>query len=281
MRYVFFGTPEIAVTTLEYLKSVSLLPELIITTPDKPQGRGMLLTHSPVKKFARANTIPFLTPEKITQEVISAILEKGPWDCYLVFAYGKILPATLLESVHGKVLNIHPSLLPKYRGPSPLQAALLSDDTQTGVTLMEMDSDVDHGPLLAQETIPLRPDTDITELAQKSAKLGGTLFEKHAPHYIEGKEVPTPQNHSAATYCKKIEKEDGLLTEGMTDWEKWKHYRAFLYGPGVYFFETIRGVSTRIKITQAAWQNDKFVITEVIPENQKHLSWEAFVQWKS
>lgn len=281
MRFVFFGTPEIAVTTLTRLKELGFSPELIITAPDKPAGRGLVLSPSPVKEFAEKHNIPCDTPLKITPEIISEISEKGPWDFYLVFAYGKILPKALLESVNGKVLNIHPSLLPKYRGPSPLQAVLLSDDTETGVTLMEIDELVDHGNIIAQEAIAVTAETTIVELAEQAALLGADLIATQIEKYLLGTAHRKPQEHTQATHCQKIQKEDGFLSHELSDWDKWKKYRAFLYGPGVYFFETIRGENLRIKITKAAWQEETFHIEEIIPQNHKRLSYEQFLAWKN
>lgn len=281
MRFVFFGTPEIAAQTLTALKQYGVTPGLIVTAPAKPSGRGLVLTPSPVHSFACMHDIPCMTPEKITAEVISEITALSPWDFYLVFAYGKILPKTLLESCNYKVLNIHPSLLPKYRGPSPLQAALLSDDTETGVTLMEIDELVDHGNVVAQEKISLAPEITIEELSAKTVAVGAALVYTHAEKYTGGLIISTPQNHTDASFCKKINKEDGLLTSELSDWEKWKKYRAFLYSPGVYFFEDIRGEKLRIKITKAHWNSEKFEIQEVIPENYKRISWEKFLIWKN
>lgn len=277
-RYVFFGTPHIAETALQKLVEGGLVPSLVVTGMDKKQGRGMVLTPTPVKAFAEAHGIPILTPVKITPEVISELKEQGPWDFFVVVAYGKILKQELLDIVNGKVINIHPSLLPKYRGPSPIESVLLSDDTETGVTVMEIDALVDHGPIIAQESFDLPPETVRTDLETKSAIQGADMILNHIEAYVSGTSVPTPQDHDASTHTKKIQKEDGDITTLASDWEKWKHFRAYIGWPGTYFYTTHKGARVRVKITKAHWDN-AFVIDEVIPENQKPLPFSVFEKW--
>ncbi len=274
MKYAFFGTPAVAKIALETLIGKRLVPQLVVTAPDAPSGRGLRLTPSPVKTFALEQQIAVATPEKITKEFIAELSAQGPWDFFVVVAYGKILPESLLAiSAHG-VLNIHPSLLPKYRGPAPLESVLLSDDTETGVTIMLLDTEVDHGPVLVQEQWPL-PETETFEtLAEKSFIRGGELIAELAPKLLDKTVTPAEQDHAQATFTKKFIKEDGLVRLEETPWELWKKYRALHRRPGLYFFHEKEGKSMRIKIKSARWEGGRFIIETVIPENGRPIPFE-------
>jgi methionyl-tRNA formyltransferase len=276
-RYVFFGTPHIAELSLIALKDKGLLPALIVTAPARPQGRGMHLTETPVALFAYEHGIPVMTPEKITAEIITELQAQGPWDFFLVVAYGKILPVALLDIVDGKVLNLHPSLLPCYRGPSPLETVLLSDDTETGVTIMQLDKEVDHGAIVAQQAFALSKEETITSLTEKSSTLGVELLSEHIAAYVEGTSTPVEQDHAVCTHTRKYIKADGLLEEGMSDWQKWKIFRAFGGRGWVHFSAFRHGETLSVKITKASYADDAFVIEEVIPENGKRQAYADFL----
>ncbi len=267
--FAFFGTPDIAVTALKELAKKGMVPELIITAPDRKQGRGLRLLPSPVKKYAEEEKIPYLTPEKIKD--IREELEKTSWDFFLVFAYGKILPEWLLTLPAHGTLNIHPSLLPAYRGPSPLEGSLLSDDTETGVSLMVLDKEVDHGPIIAQKKIVLKKEMTKDILGHTLGALGVTLLLETIDDYTKKILIPKEQDHTSATFTKKIEKSDGELFNHESDWQKWKKYRAYKGSPGTYFFTERNGEKIRVKITEAQFKDDIFTITKVIPENGKEI----------
>lgn len=276
-RYVFFGTPRIAELTLEALEKKGFLPGLIVTAPARPQGRGMHLTETPVAQFAHTHTIPTLSPEKITPDVIET-LKKEQWDFFFVVAYGAILPQPLLDIVGGKVLNLHPSLLPKYRGPSPLESVLLSDDIETGVSIMQIDELIDHGPLLAQEACALPKEETVATLTTKSADLGVQLLSEKIDEYMNGSLSLTEQDHDRATKTHKFIKVDGSLDGVTNDWQKWKIFRAFGSRGWVHFTTLHHGNTISVKITKASYRDDAFVIEEVIPENGKRQSYESFLR---
>lgn len=276
-RYVFFGTPRIAELSLIALKDKGFLPSLIVTAPARPQGRGMHLTETPVAQFAHAHDIPVLTPEKITAEFIAELQKQGPWDFYFVVAYGKILPTALLEGINGKILNLHPSLLPKYRGPSPLESVLLSDNTETGVTIMQIDEQVDHGPIVAQKSFALPQEETIAMLTEKSAYLGVQLLSGTIEAYLDGNATLALQDHTIATHTKKYVKADGLLDGITDDWQKWKIFRALGDRSWVHFTATHHDKPITVKIIKASY-DDAFIIEEVIPENGKRQSYETFLQ---
>lgn len=280
-RFVFFGTPSIAVTALKGLSGAGLIPSLIVTAPDRPSGRGMKLTETPVKAYAATAGIPCISPEKITPDIIDQLKQTGPWDFFIVVAYGKILRQSLLDIAAGKVLNIHPSLLPLYRGPSPIESVLLSDDRETGVSLMQIDTEVDHGPLIAVSSFPLESEMTAPVLETKSALIGAQLIAENIDEYIHGTGTKKEQDHTAATFTKKIQKSDGVLDESLSDWGKWKRYRAYLPWPGVSMIVKKDDLPVRVKITKAHYVNGAFTPDEYIPENGKPLSESQFKQWLS
>ena len=272
-RFVFFGTPDIAVTALEELINLGLIPTLVVTGEDKPQQRRLEIKPTPVALCAQQNQIPTLKPSKLKD--IESQLKDVNADFFLVVAYGKILPSWLLDIPHRKVLNIHPSLLPLYRGPSPIESALLDGVSKTGVTLMELDEEMDHGRLIAQKEIEVTTDTTKAFLYTTLAKEGAHLLKETITSYLDGTRTPHEQDHTHATYSRKFTKEDGQIDPhtdtGLTTWNKW---RAFKGWPGLYFFDN----NVRVKITDAVYANGTFTITKVIPEGRKEISYTEYLQ---
>jgi len=188
----------------------------VVSTQDKPVGRKQILTPSPVKKWGLENNLPILQPDKIRKlEWIEKIKEFNP-ELIIVVAYGQIIPQEILDIPKYKALNIHPSLLPKYRGASPIQSVILNGETETGVCLMIMDAEMDHGPILGISKFKiLNPKITYTELTKDLSDLGAELLIKSLPDWIGGKIKPQEQDHEKATFCKLIKKEDGKI-----DWNK-------------------------------------------------------------
>lgn len=213
-RIAFFGTPELALPVLNTLADAGLSPTLVITAPDRPVGRKQLITPPPVKTWAEERTIPVIQPEATTDPALLTALHEHDIDLSIVFAYGYILPTTIIENPTHGTLNLHPSLLPQLRGPSPIRSAILRDIRPTGVTIMQMDDQMDHGPILAQRTVTI-PDSDWPpygpELDTKLIEAGATLLAETIPHWCRGAITPTPQDHDQATYCHKLTKADGEL----------------------------------------------------------------------
>ncbi len=258
--FTFFGTDDFAVTVLITLADLGLKPQLIITTPDKPSGRQLILTPPPVKVWAKENKIPFHQPDKLST--------LAPNSLFLVASYGKIIPEQILSLPTHGTLNIHPSLLPKYRGATPLQSAILNGDTATGVTIIKLDKEVDHGPIVAQESFSLTNQPDITypELREALAKSGAQLFAKILPDWLEGKIEAREQNHSQATFTKKIIKQAGEIKLDDDPLFNYRKYRAFLPWPGIYFFD--QG-GKRIIIKKAKLENGHFTPVRIVPEGGK------------
>jgi len=263
---VFFGTDYVSICILEELKKNSFLPSLIVTQPDKPQGRKMTVTQPDVKVWADENNIPTLQPEVFDEDFINEIT-KNDWDLFIVASYGKIITNKVLEIPKHKTLNIHPSLLPKYRGPTPAEQAILDDSKETGVTVMRMDEKMDHGPIVKQEKIFFETWPDKQDMLKRLATLGGATLCDIIPDWINGKIVEVDQDHTQATFTKMISKEDGLINLGENDYKNFLKYKAYKPWPGVFFFEN----GKRIKITDADFINNKFIIKKIIPEGKKEM----------
>ncbi len=268
LKFAFWGTPDVASVTLQILIENGLIPSIVITNPDRKQGRGLELTQSPVKILAEKHNIPVLTPEKIDDDFINNF-SKLNIDLSIVVAYGSILPENIIDRPGFGTLNIHYSLLPKYRGASPVESALLNGDKETGVTIQKMIKKLDAGDIVAVEKFTINDTISKNELRGELIKLGVNLLIKILPDYIENKITPVPQDESLATHCGKIKKEDGLIDLNDDPKEIYNKYRAYSGWPGIYFFEN----GKRIKITKARLGDGKFVIERVIPEGKKETIW--------
>ena len=196
---VFFGTPEFAVPSLEALNGAGFSIAAVVTTPDKPTGRKQVPTPSPVKRAARNHGISVLEPVSLKdKEFFKAFCNLSPVVC-IVVAYGEIIPETYLAVPKFGFINVHPSLLPKYRGPSPIQSAILNGETETGVSIMLLDKEVDHGPVLAAISHKLSATSYSPEISKDLAELGARLLARTVPCYIAGELVATEQDHTWVT----------------------------------------------------------------------------------
>ena len=279
INFIFWGTPEVASETLEILKESGYAPSLIVTAPDKPQGRKMLITPPPVKVWAEKNNIPYLQPEKLTPSAFSAsplvrgMLDGGIELLSIVVAYGKIMPEEILNIPKLGSINIHYSLLPKYRGASPVESAILNGEVETGVTIQKMEYKMDSGPILAMERVSIFPDEKASDLRKRLIKIGGELLVKILPDLIEGKTKEVSQDESQATFCKKIKKEDGLVNLGAElPSVLYNKFRAYATWPRTFFFQNEK----RIIITDATLENNQFVIKKVLPEGKKEIDYKNF-----
>lgn len=236
-RVVFFGTPKIGATVLEKLVKNDLTPVAVVTREDKPAGRGRKTNPSPVKLIAQKYKIPILQPKKLkeNQEFFEELKNLKP-DLGVVAAYGRIIPREVLDIPKHGILNVHPSLLPKYRGASPIQSAILAGEAETGVTIILLDEDLDHGPKIAQERLLIDDKDTYESLADKLAGLGAKLLLKTITGYISGKIKPKKQDHSKATATTMFKKEDGYIDpENLPNSEKFQlMVRAFYPWPGVW-----------------------------------------------
>lgn len=291
-KIVFFGTPDFAVWVLDGLKEKGILPDLIVAAPDAPKGRKLVLTPPPAKVWAEKNRIPVLQPETVKGPTFEKELRGkaplgdsslgfGEWDLFIVAAYGKIMPDNILSMPRRKTINVHPSMLPLLRGSSPIQTAILHDMRDTGVTIIRLDIEMDHGPVLAQRKIELAAwPVDTTTLAQESAKLGAKLISEILSSLLDGTLKEKEQDHSQATLTKKISKEDGLISLGDDGYKNFLKFNAYKGWPNVYFFvqRHHQGAAGKIRVTvtDAAYENGAFIVKKVVPEGRSEMSWDDF-----
>ncbi|HVS32481.1 MAG TPA: methionyl-tRNA formyltransferase [Thermoanaerobaculia bacterium] len=232
MRIVFFGTPSFAVPTLEALVAKHDVV-MAVAQPDRPAGRGMKLHKPPVAERAAQLGIEVIQPRKIRDEAFLTRMAATNADLAVVVAYGRILPARLLAIPRQGFVNVHASILPKYRGAAPIQRAIAAGDTKTGVTIMRVDEELDHGPMLLIEALEIGPHERMPSVSQRLATLGAAALVRALDDLGPG----TPQDHSRATYAPKIEKSEGHITFAESSSEIYNRFRAFDPWPGLFFGE--------------------------------------------
>lgn len=271
-RIIFFGTPKIGEIVLKELIANRLSPIACITREDKPAGRGQKPTPPPVKILAQKHKIPVLQPPKLkdNQGFFEKLRSLKP-DLGIIAAYGRIIPKEVLDIPKHGIINLHPSLLPKYRGASPIQSAILIGEKETGVTIILLDEELDHGPILAQEKLLIANDDTSLSLTEKLGKLGAKLLIDVAPKWISGKIKPRRQDHKKATFTKIFKKEDGYIdSKNPPDPEKFQRMiRAFYRWPGVY---------TKLRMENGEWKIVKFLPGNLIqPEGKKPMDAKTFL----
>ena len=234
MRIVFMGTPEFSVPPLEYLIKSEYQVVGVYTQPDKPTGRGRTLEQLPVKRVALQHGLELFQPVKLRNPDEVARLAALKPDLILVAAFGQILPQSVLDIPKFGCLNIHPSLLPEYRGATPIPAAILVGDKETGVTIMLMDAGMDTGPIISQIIVGIESDDTTESLTTRLAQAGVRLLGEALPLWFEGSLKPQPQDGSKATYTKPVTKDDGTIDWQMSAVEISRRIRAFHPWPGCY-----------------------------------------------
>lgn len=277
-RFAFFGTGEIAQYVLEELVGAGLLPALVVTAPDKPQGRGLVLSPSLVGILAENLAVPVLKPARIDEATIAALKDSGV-ELFVVADYGAILRKAVLDIPRRGTLNMHPSLLPRLRGPSPIRSAILTDEKQTGVTIMVLDEEMDHGPVVAQRKVAIDPwPPRAVILEERLAREGGRLLADMIPLWISESIEAHPQNHDIATYTKKFEKQDGLINFMDDPYTNLLKIRAYEGWPTAYAFFERNGKQLRVLIMDAHMSGDMLVLDTVKPEGKSAISYQEFVR---
>lgn len=231
-RVVFMGSPEFAVPSLRALVEAGHTVTLAVCQPDKPAGRGGRLQAPPVKVAAEALGIEVFQPERLRDEAVQARLAAADADVFVIAAYGKILPQAVLDLPRHGCLNVHASLLPKWRGPSPIVAAVLAGDTVTGVSIMSLVRKMDAGPVLSTVEMPIEPSDTAGALEARLAEAGAQELVRVLPSWLAGAVTPKEQDEVAATYCHLITKDAGWLRASMTAAEAERAVRAYNPWPG-------------------------------------------------
>jgi methionyl-tRNA formyltransferase len=240
MRLLFCGTPSFAVPTLKHLLSRPEFNVLgVISQPDRPRGRGQQLSVSPVKDVALTAHLPVHQPEKIRAPEVQQLLEQLAPDVIVIIAYGQIIPARLLAIPKHGWINLHASLLPKYRGAAPIHWAVANGETRTGLTTMRIDAGMDTGDILLRREIEIGPQDTSPELARRMSEAGAPLVEETLLGLEAGTIVPKPQNQGEATIAPMLKKEDGRIDWNSSAEEIYNRMRGFAPWPGAY--TTFRG----------------------------------------
>ncbi len=270
MKFAFFGTPQFAAVILEKLIAKGFIPDTVITNPDRPVGRRKMVTPPPVKQVLmeqdesiRERILLFQPEHKKKLPLIPG----GPYDFFVVAAYGLILPKELLSLPRLGTIGVHPSLLPRHRGASPIQTTILEGDRETGVSLFLVDEGVDHGPVIASEILDGYDITSMSyrELHDVLAELGGNLLVRTLPDFIEGKLESKPQSEAHATLTKKFTADDARVDlEKDAPEEVWRKVRALTPEPGVWTLKD----GKRMKILEADYRDGKLFLRRTQVEGE-------------
>lgn len=296
-HFALFGTSDYSVVVAsELLEKHNIKPALIVTVPDALKGRDQTLSKSSLKVWAEKNNIPVFQPATLKKDQIGyeEIINKlSGFDVFLVASYGKIIPQYILDLPKQGALNLHPSLLPKFRGPSPIQYQILANEEQIGSTLMFMDAEVDHGNIVAQEILSIEEYRDTNNLPRsfkelehalgiQSAQLAATVLLEHQKDTISS----TPQDHTKATFTKMVQKQDALINmdPAHTADEKiqianFLTYQAYIEWPRAFFMHN----NKRVVVTKAKYDAEKklFVPITVIPEGKKEMPYADYMRGHS
>ncbi|HOJ51048.1 MAG TPA: methionyl-tRNA formyltransferase [Syntrophales bacterium] len=235
-RLLFMGTPEFALPSLKALIDKGYPIVAVVTQPDKPQGRGKKLTPPPVKELALTHGLKVLQPEKVRDPAFLEAFKALNLDMVIVAAFGQILPPDLIHNPPYGCLNVHPSLLPRHRGPAPINWTLMRGDEVTGVTIMLMDEGVDTGPILLQRETPVEPDETFDRLHDRLARLGAELLIEAIELFVAGQITPRPQPLNGATYAPRLTKADALIDWSQGSEEIVRKIRGLSSTPGAFTY---------------------------------------------
>ncbi len=283
ISFAFFGTGPLAESVLASLCNAGFIPKLLVTKPDSPQGRNMEIKPPHIKTWCELKGIKIFQPVTLREIDSNSPLHGEKFDVFIVASYGKLIPEEILNIPKKGVLNVHPSLLPKYRGPSPIETALLNGDEETGVTIIKLDNEMDHGQILVQTAFKIDERETGGTLEVTCGQIGGELLVQSLSHYLDGTLIPKEQKHSEAVICKKITKDLGEIKLDDDVKEVRNKFRALTPWPSLYFFIKHKDKEIRVKITKIDLikkvdneTKTEDIISFVIPEGKKGMSFEDF-----
>lgn len=275
MKYAYFGSSQVSIYVLEELVNAGFTPALIVTTHPKPQGRGLVMTPNIVRTWAEEHDIPVIDPKRLDHAVFET-LEDGHFDTFIVASYGKILPKDIVFMPTRGTLNMHPSLLPRYRGAAPIPTTMLDDTKETGITIMHMDEQMDHGPIVATKDVTVTEWPTYEAFEEQMAREGGRLLAQMLPDWVGGRITTKAQDHAAATFTKKIKKEDAEIRLSDDAYTNFRKIQAYHEWPKAYFFAKKGALPVRVKITSASWKDGTLIIEKVIPEGSREMAFSDF-----
>lgn len=276
-RFALFGTPDVSVEIAAALYEARFVPTLVVTMPDRPRGRGLHLEEAPLAQWAKTHEIAVEKPEVLDAD-FCARLASYDVPVGIVVAYGKILPQALIDAFPGGLYNIHYSLLPRWRGATPVESAILAGDTETGVSIQRLVQRLDAGPIVASAPLTILPDESAPELRSRLNALAGPLLVSIMPALLRGEIQAQEQDESLVTRARKTEKEDGeinLADDGILNYQK---YRAYAGWPGIYTFFERNGASVRVIIEKARLEGNRFIIEMVKPEGKRAMPFADFLR---
>jgi methionyl-tRNA formyltransferase len=295
MRIVFMGSPPFALPSLKAMvQEYSVVT--VVSQPDRPAGRGRAATPPATKTFASEASIPFFQPDKLRDADALAHIASLQPEMIVVAAYGQILPQDLLDLPQNGSLNVHASLLPRWRGAAPIQAAILNGDEDSGVTIMQMDAGLDTGPILSQRRCTLEADETGGSLSERLSQIGAKLLVETIPSFVSGETVPQPQNEADATHAPMLKKGDGALDLGSTAEQLARQIRAFDPWPGTFVMwgdlrlavkrahaasrnGTVPGEVITIEGAPALATTDGMLVLDVVhPAGRREMSGAAFIR---
>ena len=280
IKTVFFGTPEYVIPITEALnkaKNIKLLA--CVTQPERPVGRKKIVTPSPIKAWAEKKKISVLTPTEFDKEFTEQLAKIAKKiDLFIVAAYGLILPKKILRIPKKGSLCLHPSLLPKYRGASPVQAAMINGDRQTGMTIFKMDEKMDHGPIVSQFEEEIRPEDTAATLYQRLFEAGAEVLVTILPEYLKGKIKTRRQDDEEASYTQILTKNDGRINWSKSPQEIEGFIRAMTPWPGAWTEVELEQagrtpLKKRLKVLSAQVQQEKLILDQVQLEGKTPTSW--------
>ncbi|MEK7601314.1 MAG: methionyl-tRNA formyltransferase [Patescibacteria group bacterium] len=278
VRFAFFGTPTLAATFLDDLERNGYVPSLVVTTPDRAQGRGMTLQSPPVKKWADERNIPVLQPERLDENFVAA-LAKDSYDLFVVIYYGKILPQAVFDMPKRGTINVHFSLLPRWKGTSPIRASILNDDKKAGTTLLLMDEKIDHGPVIAQKEFSMQEwPPSARELEEQATHESAQLLSEFIEPWVAGEVEAHEQNHDLETLCPKLEKTDGYIDLSDDAYQNLLKVRAFDSTIGTHTFFERGGKKIRVVILDAHIEGTRLIPDTVKPEGKKEIPYAEFLR---
>lgn len=278
MNIAFWGTPPLTIEILETLKKAGYTPVVVITGTDKRVGRGLALTSPLPKQWAEQHNISILQPITFNDEFISEFSSYAV-DLSIVVAYGRILPKKIIDLPKHGTWNIHYSLLPRWRGATPVEAAILAGDNETGISVQQMNYELDSGDILSETRIPVWEHETAPTLREKLNSLAGNLLTETIQKLESGSLTPVPQDKMLITHCGKMTKADGEINPLGNPVENDRKFRAYHAWPGTYFFTERNGKKVRVIVKDAMLENGKFVIKRVLPEGKKEISYKEFLSF--
>lgn len=298
MRIVFMGTPDFALTALEAIYEAGHDIALVVSQPDKPSGRGYVLTPSPVKKFATEKGIEVITPKTMRDEETEKILRFVQADVFVVAAFGKILPQNILDIPPHGCICIHASLLPALRGAAPINRAVMEGHTEGGITIMYMDAGIDTGDIILQRSIPITENMTAGEYHDEMARLGGELILEYLSLASEGKATRTPQTEEGSSYAAKIDKKEAYEDFSRTAKQTHDRIRGLAPYPGAYavlngkrikFLQSVLTNGTGVPGTVLSTENGieiacasgSVTITYLQPEGKGKMDYASFLRGNS